>query len=83
MEVFPGVSLDPDICHGKPFVTNTKVDVATVVGMLGTGKSFQDVQDMFQVSYEHILTALRYASYVTDHLPLRMSGPSDNLQTFN
>ena len=83
MEVFPGISLDPDTCHGKPFVTNTQIDVATVVGMLGTGQSFQDVQDMFQISYEHILTALKYASYVTDHLPLRMNRPSDDIQPLN
>ena len=73
MEVFPGITMSPDICDGKPCASGTSIDVATIVGMLSTGKSFEDVEDIFQLNREHIYTALRYASYVTDHLPLRMS----------
>ncbi|MGB0911066.1 MAG: DUF433 domain-containing protein [Nitrospirales bacterium] len=72
MEVFPGISMEPDVCLGKPCVSDTTVDVATIVGALGAGQSMQDVQEAFQLNYEQVLTALRYASYVTDHLPLRM-----------
>ncbi|MCA9472145.1 MAG: DUF433 domain-containing protein [Nitrospirales bacterium] len=64
--------MNAQVCSGKPCVTGTTVDVATVVGALGTGQSFQDIQEAFQLTYEQVLTALRYASYVTDHLPLRM-----------
>ncbi|HNP60224.1 MAG TPA: DUF433 domain-containing protein, partial [Nitrospirales bacterium] len=72
MEVFPGITMTSDICHGKPCVAGTVVDVATIVGTLGIGKSFDDVQEALNLTYEQILTALRYASYVTDHLPLRL-----------
>lgn len=61
-----------DTCQGKPCVAGTGVDVATVVGTLGIGKSFADVQDGLNLTYEQVLSALRYASYVTDHLPLRL-----------
>lgn len=71
MEVFPGISMNPEVCQGKPCLADTSVDVATVVGALGIGQSFADVQETFQLSHEQVLTALRYASYVTDHLPLR------------
>ena len=73
MEVFPGITMSPEICEGKPCASGTSIDVATIVGMLGTGKSFEDIEDIFQLTREQIYTALRYASYVTDHLPLRMS----------
>jgi len=66
----------PNTCNGKPCVAGTAVDVATVVGTLGIGKSFADVQETLNLTYDQVLTALRYASYVTDHLPLRM--PSGN-----
>ena len=66
----------PDVCDGKPCASGTSVDVATIVGVLGTGKSFEEVEEIFHISREHIYTALRYASYVTDHLPLKMP-PSD------
>lgn len=81
MEVFPGITMTPNICNGKPCVAGTGVDVATVVGTLGIGKSFADVQEGLNLTYEQVLAALRYASYVTDHLPLRMPSGSSNHRT--
>ncbi len=72
MEVFPGITMSPDVCEGKPCMSGTAIDVATIVGTLGTGKSFEDVEEIFQIDREQIFSALRYASYVTDHLPLRI-----------
>ena len=79
MEVFPGITMIPDICAGKPCIAETSVDVATLVGALGIGQSFADVQEAYQLSYEQVLTALRYASYVTDHLPLRVPKGADSV----
>jgi uncharacterized protein (DUF433 family) len=62
-------------------VAGTAVDVATVVGTLGIGKSFADVQEGLNLTYEQVLAALRYAAYVTDHLPLRMHSGSSNHRT--
>lgn len=81
MEVFPGIMMDPDRCDGKPCLAGTTVDVATAVGVLGMGKSFAEAQEMLGLTHEQVLTALRYASYVTDHLPLRMSSHSPQSQT--
>ena len=81
MEVFPGITMSPEVRDGKPCVSGTAIDVATIVGMLSTGKSFEDVEEIFQVNREHIYTALRYASYVTDHLPLRMPPTGQNHRT--
>jgi uncharacterized protein (DUF433 family) len=72
MEVFPGITMSPEVCEGKPCMSGTAIDVATIVGTLGTGKSFEDVEEIFQIDREQIFSALRYASYVTDHLPLRI-----------
>ncbi len=79
MEVFPGIFMNPEVCGGKPCASGTSIDVASIVGTLGMGKSFEDVEEIFQLSREQICAALRYASYVTDHLPLRM--PPANQQT--
>jgi hypothetical protein len=32
MEVFPGISMGPDVRFGKPCLTGTRIDVATIVG---------------------------------------------------
>ncbi len=76
MEVFSGITMSLEVCEGKPCLSGTSIDVATVVGMLGTGKSLEDVEVIFQIDRKQILSALRYASYVTDHLPLRL--PAQN-----
>jgi len=81
MEIFPGITMSPEVCEGKPCASGTSIDVATIVGMLGTGKSFEDVEEIFQINREQIYTALRYASYVTDHLPLRMSPSGQGQKT--
>lgn len=81
MEVFPGISMNPEVGGGKPCISGTSIDVATVVGTLGGGKSFEEVEEMFQLTRDQILAALRYASYVTDHLPLRIPGSGSSSGT--
>ena len=41
MEIFPGISMDPSIRFGKPCLTGTRIDVATVVGALASGESIE------------------------------------------
>jgi uncharacterized protein (DUF433 family) len=69
MEIFPGISMDPGIRFGKPCLTGTRMDVATVVGALAAGESFESVQEAYQLTREQILTALRYAAHVSEHVP--------------
>jgi uncharacterized protein (DUF433 family) len=69
MEIFPGISMDPGIRFGKPCLTGTRIDVATVVGALAAGESFEAVQQAYKITHEQVLTALRYAAHVAEHLP--------------
>lgn len=69
MEIFPGISMDPSIRFGKPCLTGTRIDVATVVGALAAGESIESVQDAYGVSREQILSALCYAAHVAEHVP--------------
>ncbi|OGG45515.1 MAG: hypothetical protein A3F84_22750 [Candidatus Handelsmanbacteria bacterium RIFCSPLOWO2_12_FULL_64_10] len=69
MEVFPGISMDPKIRFGKPCLAGTRMDVATVVGALAAGESFEAVEEAYQLTREQVLNALRYAAHVAAHLP--------------
>ena len=69
MEIFPGISVDPGIRFGKPCIAGTRMDVATVVGALGAGESYDSVQRDYSLTREQILTALRYAAHVAAHQP--------------
>ena len=69
MEIFPGISMDPNIRFGRPCLTGTRIDVATVVGALAAGESFESVQEAYSISREQLLDALRYAAHVAEHIP--------------
>jgi uncharacterized protein (DUF433 family) len=69
MEIFPGISMDPAIRFGKPCLIGTRVDVATVMGALAAGESFDEVEKSYGLTREQILAALRYAAHVAAHLP--------------
>ena len=69
MEIFPGISLDPGIRFGKPYLAGTRMDVATVIGALGAGESYESVEQNYSLTREQILTALRYAAHVAAYQP--------------
>ena len=69
MEIFPGISISPDIRLGKPCLTGTRIDVATVLNALGAGDSSEDVKAAYRLTDEQVLAALRYAAHVAAHLP--------------
>ncbi|MEO5742718.1 MAG: DUF433 domain-containing protein [Vicinamibacterales bacterium] len=69
MEVFPGVSMDPDVRFGKPCLSGTRIDVATVVGALASGESTETVANEYSLTPAQIHTALAYAAHVAAHLP--------------
>jgi uncharacterized protein (DUF433 family) len=69
VEIFPGISVDPAIRFGKPCIAGTRMDVATVIGALGAGESYESVEENYSLTREQILTALRYAAHVAAHQP--------------
>ncbi len=69
MEIYPGVSVDPAVRFGKPCLAGTRMDVATVIGAIGAGESLEAVEEAYGLSREQVLTALRYAAHVAEHVP--------------
>ena len=58
MEVFPGISMDPDVRFGKPCLSGTRIDVATVMGALAAGESTETVAAEYSLSVGQIQTSL-------------------------
>lgn len=50
MEIFPGISMDAGIRFGKPCLTGTRIDVATVLGGLASGASVEQLELEYQLS---------------------------------
>ena len=69
MEIFPGISVDPDIRFGRPCIEGTRVDVATVVGAIAAGEAPETVAAEHGLSADQVRAALRYAAHLADHVP--------------
>jgi uncharacterized protein (DUF433 family) len=55
------IVIDPRVCHGKPVLRGTRVPVSLIVGSLGGGMSFEEVQEEYGLALEDIRAALKFA----------------------
>jgi uncharacterized protein (DUF433 family) len=61
-EIYPGVTVDPQIVHGKPVITGTRVLVSQIVGHLAAGDTVETVCDAYNLTPEQVRAALGYAA---------------------
>lgn len=61
-EIYPGVTVDQTIVHGKPVITGTRVLVSQVVGHLAAGDTMEAVCDAYGLVPEQVRAALGYAA---------------------
>lgn len=69
MEIYPGISIDPDIRFGKPCITGTRIDVATIVSNLAAAESMVAVAEAYELTPAQVRSALRYAAHLVAHQP--------------
>jgi uncharacterized protein (DUF433 family) len=65
----PWHSLNPDVRFGKPCITGTRIDVATIVGLVATGETVETTAEQYQLLVDQIRAALAYAAHVAVNLP--------------
>ena len=59
----PYISIERDICHGKPCFKGTRIMVASVLELLEAGQSFSQILEAYPgLTLEHIRAALHLAS---------------------
>lgn len=57
------VTIDPNICHGKPTIRGLRYPVEMLLGLLAAGMSSDDIlADYENLEREDILAALSYAT---------------------
>ena len=61
-EIYPGVTVDPNIVHGKPVITGTRVLVSQIVGHLAAGDTVEAVCEAYVLTPEQVRAALGYAA---------------------
>ena len=61
--------MDPTVRFGRPCLVGTRIEVATIMGLLASGETYEAVEKAYDLTREQILAALRYAAHVASHLP--------------
>ena len=57
------ITINPQICSGKPTIRGMRVSVYDILDMLSNKMSFSDIiEDFPELTEEHILAALSYAA---------------------
>lgn len=60
---FPTITVDPEVCMGKPVLAATRMPVVSVLGYLGGGMSVEEfTQEFFWISRQQVLDAMAFAS---------------------
>ena len=60
------ISIDPNVCHGKPVISGTRVLVANILGALASGQSWQSIlQDYPAIKETDINASLDFATQMT------------------
>lgn len=63
------ITIDPEICHGKPCIRGMRWPVEVILDLLGSGMSIEEIlNDHQELEREDILAALNFAKlYLKGH----------------
>jgi uncharacterized protein (DUF433 family) len=76
-ELLKRISVDPNVCFGKPCIRGTRIWVALIVENLADGASEAEILSTFpQLKREDIRAALAYAAAMTNErvIPIPVEG---------
>ena len=76
MQELKRITLDPQVMGGKPCIRGLRVTVGTVVGLVATGKSNQEILALYPyLEEEDIREALTYAAWRTEEVEVALVRP--------
>ena len=56
------ISIDPDLCHGKPCIKGTRIPIYLILEMLEYGLSFKEILEEYpHITVEDIKACIAYA----------------------
>jgi uncharacterized protein (DUF433 family) len=65
-ELLQRISIDPNICFGKPCIRGHRIWVSLILDMLSSGMSTQEILDQYpQLEEADILACIVYAAEMT------------------
>jgi uncharacterized protein (DUF433 family) len=66
------ISINPQVCHGRPCIKGTRVMVSVILSNLGEGETQDAIMQSYHVTGEDIQAAILFAADMADdqHLPI-------------
>lgn len=62
-ELLKRITIDPEICHGKPCIRGMRWPVEVIIDMMGSGMSINDIlEDHPELEKEDILACLNFVN---------------------
>ena len=62
-ELLTYITIDPEICFGKPCIKGTRITVSNILDWLSAGMSVEEIiEDYPELQEAHIRTALAFAA---------------------
>lgn len=74
VELFPGVTSDPEIMGGKPVIKGRRIPVSLIIGKLAGGMSREELLDEYDLTEEQVCTALNYAEQLIEERDDQLTG---------
>ena len=73
-ELLQRISIDPDVCGGKPCIRGHRIWVSLILDFLAAGQSFEDVLAEYpQLTNEDLRACIAYASEMTRERTVHVS----------
>ena len=63
-QINQGIIVDPNVRFGKPVIAGTRVPVDLIVGKIASGMTLETVAKEYELTREHVRSALRYAAEI-------------------
>ena len=60
-ELAPRITIDKDVCFGKPVLQGTRVHVTSILGHLAAGDRVESVAEEYGVTKEDVLARIAFA----------------------
>ena len=58
-----GIEINPEICHGKPVIKNTRILVSNILAVLAEGLNIEEIKENYpQIREKDIRAALKSGS---------------------
>jgi len=72
------ISVDPQICFGRPCIKGTRIWVSLVLGFLSAGNSIEDISEHYpQLKHEDVLACIAYGAAMSaeNYVAIKMVTP--------